>query len=76
MPTARTARSSITLWNKHRLSRPSTKPGDASSALMVDHLFCDAESGHRLEGCVAVNTWPASELSDHAPLVADFRFED
>lgn len=44
--------------------------------LQLDHLFADRESASRVSACFAANGWPAAELSDHAPLVADLGWAD
>jgi hypothetical protein len=45
--------------------RPNTRP------FQLDHLFADRATASKVTSCYAANGWPAEELSDHAPLVAD-----
>jgi endonuclease/exonuclease/phosphatase family metal-dependent hydrolase len=45
--------------------RPNTRP------FQLDHIFADSETASQVTRCFAANGWPAEELSDHAPLVAD-----
>jgi hypothetical protein len=48
--------------------RPNNKP------YQLDHIFTDSETARTVTACFAANGWPASELSDHAPLVTELDF--
>jgi hypothetical protein len=45
--------------------RPDHRP------FQLDHIFADTKTATKVTSCFAANGWPAEELSDHAPLVAD-----
>jgi endonuclease/exonuclease/phosphatase family metal-dependent hydrolase len=40
----------------------------------LDHLFCDTKTAKKMTECSIKADWPAPELSDHAPMVTDFRW--
>ena len=40
--------------------------------LQLDHMFCDRKTGERLIDCSVLSIDVLSEISDHAPLIADF----
>ena len=40
----------------------------------LDHLFCDSRTGELMVDCCVRADWVAPELSDHAPMVTDFRW--
>ena len=42
----------------------------------LDHAFCDAETGHLLDTCRVWDDDEVRRLSDHVPLVADFRIAE
>jgi hypothetical protein len=45
-----------------------------SRPYQLDHLFCDKVTYEHITDCSVRADWIAYELSDHAPLVTDFKY--
>lgn len=44
----------------------------AQRPYQLDHVFCDAKTAEKMRDCSVRLDWLARELSDHAPVVAEF----